>query len=148
MHSGIVIENGLWSHLTCRYQSFWPPVLILYVWKNAEEDSAPLVSVWYSLHFASPLTQLRCYQARPASLYCLILWPPQPHPLPPQPPTWPHPRLKCLNTSPLHVLVVKVRWVHGKKAADNYFFPVSESVFHLTFSNKKEPFPHVIPEIC
>lgn len=63
----------------------------------------------------------------------------------------PHPRLKCLNTSPLHVLVVKVRWVHGlkkrdlkknhtKKAADNSF-PVSESVFHLTFSNKKEPFP-------
>lgn len=42
----------------------------------------------------------------------LFCSPDDPRPLTPNPTT---PRLKCLNTSPLHVLVVKVRWVHGKK---------------------------------
>lgn len=64
-------------------------------------------------------------------------------------PEKPHdfPRLKCLNTSPLHVLVVQVRWVHGKKQ-QTIIFPV-KVYFHLTFSNKKREFllPHVIPEL-
>lgn len=136
--------NRGWSHIGHNMQmfslSFSPLGLILYV-RKVQKKTSPPVLMWQPLHPASPLTHLRCYRARPISLFCWNLWPPRPHP-----------RLKCLNTSPLHVLVVKVRWVHGlkkrdlkkkitqKKAADNSF-PVSESVFHLTFSNKKEPFP-------
>lgn len=44
MHSGIVIEKGLWSHLTCRYFiEFFTSGSNFVCLKNAKEDSAPLV---------------------------------------------------------------------------------------------------------
>lgn len=116
---------GVWQ-LT-HSSSTWGQVL--FAWENKcrrKRESPPIVH------------KLRGFQG-----LLLFIW----RPLTPAPATTTprFPRLKCMNTSPLHVLVVQVRWVHGKKAADNYFS--SESVFHLTFSNKKESLPHVIPEL-
>ena len=97
-----------------------PPGLILYVWQTTEEDNASLVS----LNVISPLPPRRpsfplnrSAVGHTLSHQSLLIWflpPLSPPPLPPlQSLNPPRPRLKCLNTSPLHVLVVQVRWVHG-----------------------------------
>lgn len=57
------------------------------------------------------------------------------------------PRLKRLNTSPLHVLVVKVRWVHGTSSRWLYSSSQWKCIF-LTFSNKKRNPPMSILEKC
>lgn len=51
----LFLENGLWSHHGHVLHIFhWVSVCL----NNAEEDTAPLVSVWHFLHFASPLTAI------------------------------------------------------------------------------------------
>lgn len=103
---------------------FWSPTFLPYIlglicmFEKCQKDSA-LVSL-------NVIALLSDY-VLPVYLYFVVV---PNHP--------PPPRLKRLNTSPMHVLVVKVRWVHG--TSRRFFFPkVSGSVFYLffTFSNKK-----------
>ncbi len=44
------------------------------------------------------------------------------------------PRLKRLNTSPLHVLVVKVRWVHGTSSRWFFFLKSVEVYFYFIYN--------------